>query len=104
MGCARCHDNKSDPIRQKEFYQFFAFLTTVNETGLDGKKGNAEPLMRLDTPEQEAMLANLDAQVKELDKSLAPAVIAPAQTAWEKAKLAALPALLQKVPREGLLA
>jgi len=29
MGCARCHDHKGDPIRQKEYYQFAAYFAGV---------------------------------------------------------------------------
>jgi cytochrome c553 len=100
MGCARCHDHKYDPIKQKEFYQFFAFFNSVEEKGLDGRKGNADPVLRLSTPEQEGQLAQLDTAVKALDKQLAPEAIATAQTAWEKARLSSLPA----APRDGLAA
>jgi hypothetical protein len=100
MGCARCHDHKYDPIKQKEFYQFFAFFNSVEEKGLDGRKGNADPILRLSTPEQDTKLAELDASVKALDKQLAPDAIAPAQVAWEKGRLATLPV----PPRDGLAA
>ena len=50
MGCARCHDHKYDPIKQKDFYQFFAFFNNVDEKGLDGRAGNAEPFVQLPSP------------------------------------------------------
>ncbi|SRR5579871_1140934 len=100
MGCARCHDHKYDPIKQKEFYQFFAFFNNVEEKGLDGRAGNANPILRLSTPEQDAKLSELDTAVKALDKQLAPEAIAAAQTAWEKSRLATLPV----ATRDGLLA
>ena len=53
MGCARCHSHKFDPITHKEFYQFYAFFNNVPERGLDGRTGNAAPLLLLPTPAQQ---------------------------------------------------
>ena len=53
MGCARCHDHKFDPITHKEFYQFFAFFNNVPEQGLDGRTGNAAPMLPLPSPDAE---------------------------------------------------
>ncbi len=63
MGCARCHDHKYDPIKQKDFYRFFAFFNTVPERGLDGQRGNAAPLLDLPTPEQQRELDDLKQQI-----------------------------------------
>ena len=53
MGCARCHDHKYDPIKQTDFYKFFAFFNTIDEEGLDGKRGNATPFLRVFANDQE---------------------------------------------------
>jgi hypothetical protein len=35
LGCARCHDHKFDPIRQREYYQVFSFFNNIEEFGPD---------------------------------------------------------------------
>lgn len=34
IGCAQCHDHKFDPIKQKEYYQLFAFFNNQEEPTL----------------------------------------------------------------------
>ena len=34
MECAKCHDHKYDPIRQKDFYSLYAFFNNIPEKGL----------------------------------------------------------------------
>ena len=84
MGCARCHSHKFDPITHKEFYEFFAFFNTVPEFGLDGRTGNAVPVLPLPTPEQQARLDQLNATIDAHETALADSVVAPLQREWEK--------------------
>jgi hypothetical protein len=98
MGCARCHDHKYDPIKQKEFYQFAAFFNTVPEKGLDGRAGNAEPYLPLPDPVQERQLDEIGTALKAREDRLESPQVAGMQEDWEKS--AALP----EAPREGLLA
>jgi len=34
LECARCHDHKFDPITQKDYYRFFSFFNSTDESGL----------------------------------------------------------------------
>ena len=87
LGCCRCHDHKFDPVTQKEFYQFFAFFNSIDESGvLDGESTNTKPILRMPKPEQAARLDELDkllaaanAEVQAAEKNV-PA----AQAAWEQ--------------------
>jgi hypothetical protein len=100
MGCARCHDHKYDPIKQKEFYQLYAFFNRVPEKGLDGRAGNAEPILTLPTPIQEAQVKELETSIKSREKALSDAIVGPLQAGWEKSHVDAMPA----EPRDGLIA
>jgi hypothetical protein len=84
MGCARCHSHKFDPITHKEFYQFFAFFNNVSELGLDGRLGNAEPVLLLSNAAQEARLEEIDAAIEAKELLLADSMVLPSQLAWER--------------------
>lgn len=34
VGCARCHDHKYDPIKQRDYYSLGAFFNNIDESGL----------------------------------------------------------------------
>lgn len=100
LGCARCHNHKYDPITQKEFYQFFAFFNTVAEEGLDGRTGNAAPVLALPTEKQKADLEQLKVAIKGLEESLVQKEVVQAQQDWEK-RLIEQPS---QASRSGLMA
>ncbi|MBI1790127.1 MAG: DUF1553 domain-containing protein [Acidobacteria bacterium] len=100
LGCARCHDHKYDPIQQRDFYRFFAFFNTIPEKGLDGRTGNAEPLLALPSPEQRQREEALKARIAETAKALPEELLAIEQIRWEKIRAATLP----RPTREGLVA
>lgn len=86
MGCARCHDHKYDPIRQKEFYRFFAFFNTVNEKGLDGTKGNAMPILPLPDASQKAELDGMNRRIGELEAWMDERDVPSLREGWELSK------------------
>jgi hypothetical protein len=73
VACAQCHDHKFDPLTQREFYQLYAFFHNVPENGLDGSKGNASPLLKAPSAEQQRRLDRLEAEIKDLEKRLSGA-------------------------------
>ncbi len=86
VGCAQCHDHKYDPISQKEYYQLYAFFNNVPENGLDGRVGNAVPVLKLPGPDQQKKLDDLAKAIKEAEHKLnGPHVeLDEAQIEWEK--------------------
>ena len=91
MGCARCHDHKYDPIKQREFYEFYAFFNSVDELGLDGVNGNAVPMLRLPDSKQEDQLSELDQAIRSLQADLPHARISRQIADWEATAMATIP-------------
>jgi hypothetical protein len=100
MGCARCHDHKYDPIKQKDFYRFYAFFNTISEKGLDGRRGNAQPVLELPSPELDKMQALKNAICEHETALPNKDELDTMQAAWEKTALTAIP----ESPRDGLVA
>ena len=72
VGCAQCHDHKFDPIKQKEYYQLFAFFNNQDE-----------PTLKVyDHPE---IVAEIKAELASVEQSLAKIVgdNSEALDAWE---------------------
>ncbi|MCA9299140.1 MAG: DUF1549 domain-containing protein, partial [Phycisphaerales bacterium] len=86
VNCAQCHDHKYDPISQREFYQLYAFFNGVPELGLNGRAGNADPIVKAPTPDQRSRLAPLDARVQEIQALLDGPMpeIDAAQASWAR--------------------
>jgi mono/diheme cytochrome c family protein len=99
MGCARCHDHKYDPIKQKDFYRFFAFFNTVPERGLDGYEGNADPVLPLPTPEQKRRMDELNQQIAAVLTAMPEKAMLALRNEWQKTRLAGLP----KPSHDGLV-
>ena len=87
LGCARCHDHKYDPIRQKDFYRFFAFFNTIAEKGLDGKNGNAAPILEMPTAEQASQIAWLQQAIADHQAAMPEKETQALLATWQKAGL-----------------
>ena len=84
MGCARCHDHKYDPIKQREFYEFYAFFNSVDEKGLDGSMGNAAPVLALPGQAQQQRLDELKIAMKSVEADLPAKRIDQQIADWER--------------------
>ena len=102
MGCARCHDHKYDPIKQADFYKFFAFFNTVKEKGLDGQAGNADPVLTLPNDQQKARHEQIVAAIKKRESELPEAKVDELLTAWETTETAKLDLAGPESLRNGL--
>ena len=79
MNCCRCHDHKYDPISQKEFYQFFSYFNSNDESGVLGefggsastrRGGNTPPILRLPTNEEQKKIDDTTAKLAAAEATL----------------------------------
>jgi len=94
MTCTQCHNHKSDPFTQKEFYQLMAFFShgakEVERNGSSSTKFR-EPRLDLATPEQETKRKSLADQIEAVEKQLktSTAELEREQKQWEETVRAA---------------
>ena len=89
LNCCRCHDHKYDPISQREFYQFFAYFNSVEESGVlspaTQRVENTPPLMTITTPELEAEKDRLQQEIESAksQRDTSQAQLPDLLAAWE---------------------
>jgi hypothetical protein len=84
LECSRCHDHKYDPITAKEFYSLFSFFQNIPEPGQTSyfTPDMPTPALILSTPEQDAQLAAIDAQIDAKQSTLAAVTDRQAFEQW----------------------
>jgi hypothetical protein len=70
VGCCRCHDHKYDPIRQKDYYQLFAFFNNIDGPALDGNSARWAPIAQVPVPSQSAALKEAEAKVAGIKQAI----------------------------------
>ncbi len=63
LECAVCHDHKYDPVKQKDFYQLFAFFNNIDGDPETPGRDQQPPILRLPTPEQAIRLSEFESQL-----------------------------------------
>jgi len=71
LGCAQCHDHKSDPVTQEEYYQIFAFFNNLDGLSHTQRKKSPPPFLSFPSEEQSAAMAELKVKIdaSEADKA-----------------------------------
>ncbi len=101
MECARCHDHKYDPVSHEEYYRFFSFFSSIDESGQTSHFTDAVPVPALALPDEaaEQRLEPLRMRMARAEASLQAArdMALAAYRRWaQHARPTALPSLPQK--------
>ena len=83
MGCAQCHSHKYDPISQREYYRFMAFLNNTDNVFLDVKSPDITAAREKAQKEIDARTAHLENAFPVDDPELVAHVLRPAQFSAE---------------------
>ncbi len=71
VGCAQCHDHKSDPLTQRDYYRLFGYFASFAEEGNDGGALAPSPAIAAPSAAQAAELAALRASAAAAQAELA---------------------------------
>lgn len=82
FGCAKCHSHKHDPFTQKDYYALFALFNQTADADLE----DDSPRLLAPTPEQEAELRSLNAEIEPLraERDRYDNRYTPERLAWEQ--------------------
>src|SRR5439155_13569980 len=100
VGCARCHDHKFDPIKQKDFYRLIAFYNNIQEYNGADAHGNLDPVLPLPSLAQKKRLDWLDGQISSTLAQLPEETLKRAEDRWRKGAFVKIPG----PPADGLTA
>jgi len=72
--CARCHDHKYDPIKQRDYYSLAAFFNSIDEYGLYNDSAHVPtPSLLLPKPEEQKAMTETEAALTQKRAALAEA-------------------------------
>ncbi|MBL8753612.1 MAG: DUF1553 domain-containing protein [Planctomycetes bacterium] len=77
VGCAQCHDHKSDPLTQRDYYRLLGYFASFAEDGNDGGALAAAPNLRAPRPDEAAEWQRRRAAADAAAAALAAVVWAP---------------------------
>ena len=86
VGCAQCHDHKSDPLTQRDYYRLLGYFASFAEAGNDGGGLAPEPAMAAPSAAQALELAALRAAANAAQAELA-------QVPWTRLSFAPISAV-----------
>ncbi|MEZ0325254.1 MAG: DUF1553 domain-containing protein [Fimbriimonas sp.] len=64
--CARCHDHKFDPIKQRDYYGLYAYFNSTKDAPLDGNISLPPPVLKAPTPDEELRRNRLTQEIDAL--------------------------------------